>query len=253
MIPFFQYTELHVGPITIQVWGLLVALGMLTGLWYFYTQAKKRGLDGSLVLDLGLYAIIGGVLMARLFHIFLYEPAYYLANPAEMIAFWHGGSSSLGGFVGAAVAAIIFCKKRKITWGTFVPYFDIGILGLWLGWGIGRIGCFLIHDHPGTLSSFVLAVRYPAGARHDLGLYDSLLAFGIFIVFSLLFKKLVKKGSGLVALYSIITYATVRFFFDFLRIADVKYWYFTPAQWGMLTVVIALTLVLGKSTVRQPK
>lgn len=133
MIPYFQYTTIPLGPITLQVWGLLVALGMLVGLWLFYRRAKREGLSGEIVLDLALYLIIGGIIGARLFHVFLYEPQYYLGNPREIIAFWHGGASSLGGFVGAAIAGIIFYKKKQLTRELFMQYLDAGTPGFWLG------------------------------------------------------------------------------------------------------------------------
>jgi phosphatidylglycerol:prolipoprotein diacylglycerol transferase len=252
MIPYFTFTTIPLGPLTLQVWGLAVALGMLAGLALFYSQAKKKGLSTDLVLDIGIYSSIGGIIVARLFHIFLYEPAYYFARPQEMIAVWHGGMSSLGGFVGAALGIAFLIKKRKLGIKDILVYVDSGVLGLWLGWGIGRIGCFLIHDHPGTLSHFFLAVHYPGGARHDLGLYDSLLAFSIFGVFWFLAPRLHRKRPGGVFIFSALSYAFVRFFFDFLRIVDVRYGYLTPAQWGMLVVVFVLTFAVSKSTVRQP-
>jgi phosphatidylglycerol:prolipoprotein diacylglycerol transferase len=123
-----------------------------------------------------------------------------------------------------------------------------------LGWGVGRIGCFLIHDHPGTLTHFILGVKFPDGARFDLGLMESILGFILFVVFYFLFKKLIKIRFGLVAAYSIASYAVGRFLLDFLRATpdfpggDVRYMSLTPAQWGMLAVLAGLTLmfVLGK-------
>jgi len=122
-------------------------------------------------------------------------------------------------------------------------------VGLWLGWGIGRVGCFLIHDHPGTLSHFMLAVKYPGGARFDLGLMESILGFLLFGIFALLFSRLTKIRSGLVVGWSVACYAVARFFLDFLRAtdlpgSDVRYGGLTPAQWGMLTVVAVLTFKL---------
>ncbi len=253
MIPFFEYTTIPLGPITLQVWGLLVALGMAVGLWVFYARAKRRGLDTQIVLDLGLYMVLGGIIGARLMHVFVYEPAFYLAHPAEIIAFWHGGASSLGGFVGAAFAAIIFYRTKQFTWSSFVEYLDVGTPGFWLGWAIGRVGCFLIHDHPGTLSDFVLAVQFPGGARHDLALYEIFLALDIFIVSWILSAVFVKRRPGFVFIFATLQYAVVRFFLDFLRTVDVRYAGLTPAQWGMMGVAIGLTLVIIKSTVRQPK
>jgi phosphatidylglycerol:prolipoprotein diacylglycerol transferase len=191
--------------------------------------------------------------------VFFYDFSFYQKNIAEIIAIWHGGMSSLGGFVGAALTILLFVLKKKLSLKNFLPYLDIGALGLWLGWGIGRIGCFLIHDHPGTLSNFALAVKYPGGARHDLGLSDSLLGFGIFFLFFILYKtKVIKIGSGMLIRWSVFAYAVVRFFLDFLRAtdlarSDVRYFYLTPAQWGMLVVVLGLIIIEINGRLRRSK
>jgi phosphatidylglycerol:prolipoprotein diacylglycerol transferase len=258
MIPYFQLTSIPFGPITIQVWGLLVSLGIIAAVLLMSRLTKRQGLNKNLILDLAIWAIVGGFVGARLFHIFFYYPAFYLQYPSEIIKVWHGGLSSLGGFVGAALAVFIFARRRKFTLEKLLPYVDIASVSLWLGWGIGRIGCFLIHDHPGTLSHFVLAVQYPGGARHDLGLYDSLVSFVLFIIFFLLFKRFTKMRAGLVTAYSWMSYAIVRFLLDFLRASDltgsdVRYLHLTPAQWGMVGLVAGLTLWLkyGKMIPKQ--
>ncbi|MBU1613107.1 prolipoprotein diacylglyceryl transferase, partial [Patescibacteria group bacterium] len=149
-------------------------------------------------------------------------------------------------------------KKYHFSFNEILPYLDILSLGLWLGWGIGRIGCFFIHDHIGKLSNFFLAVDFsfvvPYGARHDLGLYDSLLGFLLFIVFILLSKKLIRLWAGLVAVWSFVCYAIVRFFLDFLRATDLdyidaRYAGLTPAQWGsiiFLASILTLSLFWNK-------
>lgn len=277
MIPYFQFNTIALGPITIQVWGLFVALGITAGITLAYFWAKKYLLSGEVVLDMAIWVLVGAFVMARVFHVVFYDPVFFINNPDEILKVWHGGASSLGGFVGAGLGLWLFAKKRKFTLKELLPYFDIGALALWLGWGIGRIGCFLIHDHPGTLTSFVLGVQYPCDmgtmfiaesedaqmmhgcVRFDLGLMESITGFLLFIIFYILFKKLIKIRWGLVAGFSTAAYAVIRFFLDFLRIpasmpgGDVRYLYLTPAQWGMIGVLIGLTLALVLGKVKQQK
>jgi phosphatidylglycerol:prolipoprotein diacylglycerol transferase len=259
MVPYFPFSSIPVGIFTVQVWGLMVSLGMIFGLLFARYLVKKQELNVDILLDLALWAIVGGFAGARFFHVVFYNFSFYRSNLLEIIAFWHGGMSSLGGFVGAAVTVVLFFWKKKLDFKVFLSYLDIGALGLWLGWGVGRIGCFLIHDHPGTLSHFFLAVKYPGGARHDLGLYDSLLGFSIFFLFFFLYKtKVIKIGSGMLIRWSVFVYAFVRFFFDFLRAidlsgSDVRYVNLTPAQWGMLAVVLGLIIVEISVRVRRNK
>lgn len=250
MIPFFQYNSIIIGPVVVQVWGIFVALGLLSAIFLAYFLAKKYLLSGDIILDICLWVLMGGILGARIFHIIFYEPVYYLTYPIDILKIWQGGLSSLGGFAGAALALWLFAKKRRFSLVKILPYIDISALSLWLGWAIGRVGCFFIHDHPGKLTDFFLAVNFPNGARHDLGLYDSLLALVLFIVYSLLFRKLIKIHWGLVAAFSFMDYALARFFLDFLRAdrsieyGDVRYFYLTPAQWGMALLFFGLTFML---------
>lgn len=256
MIPYFQFLHFNLGPVTIQVWGLCVAAGLLAAAFFISHLAKKYLLSKTLALDLVLWATLGGFVGARLGHVLFYSLDYYLARPIEILYVWHGGLSSFGGFTGAVIAVWIFAKVRRLKWKEFLPYADILTHGLWLGWGIGRLGCFLIHDHPGTLTHFIGAVQYPGGARHDLGLYESILGFLLFGFCYLVFPKFVKKQWGLVTAVSWLLYAVARFGLDFLRASDLpgsdaRYSGLTPAQWGMAALVLALTFLLVYGTMRR--
>ncbi len=258
MIPYFQANAFVFGPLTIQVWGLFVSLGILSSLILAYKLSSKYFLAEQVILDLGVWSIVGGLFMARIFHVVFYAPEYYLLHPSEIIYFWQGGASSLGGFVGAIFAIYIFAKIKHFNLKELWPYFDVMALSLWLGWAIGRIGCFMIHDHPGKLTDSFLAINFSAGARYDLGLFDSLLAWFIFIIFAILFKKLVKIRWGLVSQLSFMVYAFVRFWLDFLRATDVqqadaRYLMLTPAQWGMLVIFTGLTCWLIFDSIKRQK
>ncbi|MFH1790189.1 MAG: prolipoprotein diacylglyceryl transferase family protein [bacterium] len=259
MIPYFEYHVIAIGPIHLQVWGIFVSLGLLAGFFLADKLAKKYVLAQNVMIDIGIWALAGGLIMARIFHIFFYEPIYYLSDPVKMLMFWQGGFSSLGGFVGAFLAIWVFAKKRNFSFDDILPYFDIGAISLWLGWAIGRLGCFFIHDHPGRLTDFFMAVDFPAGARHDLGLYDSLLAIVLFASYFLLFKRLSKFHHGLVVIFSFMDYAIFRFLLDFLRAdqtfygGDARYLNLTPAQWGMASLFLALTTLIVWFMIRHHK
>jgi len=258
MLPYFQIDAVQVGPITLQVWGMWVSLGILVGVYLSYRLATRYFLSPVLMLDLAIWGIIGGLIGARLGHVLFYNFDYYFFHPAEIVKFWHGGASSLGGFLGAAVAIGILVVLRRLKFKELLAYLDIGMLSFWLAWGIGRIGCFFIHDHPGRLSNFFLAVNFPGGARHDLGLYESLFSFLLFTIYYLLFTRLIKIRWGLVFVYSLAAYAVGRFCLDFLRATDLpysdpRYFYLTPAQWGMAVVFLGLTFYLVWSKITKQK
>jgi len=253
MIPFFQIEGWVLGPIVIQSWGLMVALGIVAAVILADQYAKKLFLSRQVIWDIAWWSLVGGLIGARLFYILFYNLEYYIHNWPATLYFWQGGASSFGGFVGAWAALTIFAKARHFTFRELKPYIDIFSLGLWLGWAIGRSGCFLIHDHPGQLSNFFLAVQFSSGARHDLGLYEALLALFIFLVFWRLFKRLAKTGWGKVALYSWAAYSVGRFGLDFLRATDLpgsdqRFAFLTLTQWLIILFWLALTafLIWGK-------
>ena len=231
MIPYFQFTIIHFGFITIQVWGLMVALGILAATSVAAWKAKKDGLDPNYVWDLAFWVVLSAFIGARLFEVF-YQPAMYFANPIALLQFWNGGFSEMGGFIGAVIALVVYLRMHQLD---LKRYADVVAFGLPLGFAIGRIGCFLIHDHPGTLTHFILGVKYPDGIRHDHGLYLSIEGFLIFFFFLYLSKRGVKTGTYVYAF--LIIHGCVRFFLDFFRIIDVRYFFLTPAQYVSIGMV----------------
>ena len=136
------------------------------------------------------------------------------------------------------IAARIFFHVRKVS---FRAYSDPLALAVAPGWAVARLGCFVAHDHPGARTTFPLAVDFPAGPRHDLGLYDALFLFALAGVLLLLRRRRLLAGKLLPLLA--LLYAMGRFGLDFLRARDLKYVdarYFglTPAQYACFLLVV---------------
>jgi phosphatidylglycerol:prolipoprotein diacylglycerol transferase len=229
MLPYVGRTTFDLGPLTIQVWGLFAAIGVVAGTAFALREAKRRGLDPARAETLAFWTVILAFVGARLFHAVFYAPGWYAAHPAEILAVWKGGFSSFGGFIGASAA---FLWKGRALGLPFLKTADAFVPAAFLGLGCGRIGCYLIHDHPGTLAHdgwSWLAVRYPDGARYDLGL---LLGAADFLLFgALLALARRRRPDGTVLLAALSAYAPLRFGLDFLRADYVRYAGLTPAQW----------------------
>src|SRR5262249_30628801 len=121
-------------------------------------------------------------------------------------------------------------------------YADAVALGLAVGWIFGRTGCFTAHDHPGVRSSFFLAVRYPGGARLDLGLLELLFTI-VMTVILFVYARKPRVPGRVIGLFATMS-APVRFGLDFLRAtdytaerADQRYAGLTPAQWGCIALL----------------
>lgn len=240
MIPYLYFASVPLGPVHIQVWGFFVALGIVVGVLVGSREAVKRGLDKNTFVDLAGWVLVPALIGGRLFHVFVYDFAPYLSDPWSILYVWEGGMSSFGGFIGAGLGAWLFLRIKKLP---FFPYAEIGSFAFPLGYGIGRIGCFFIHDHPGTLSDSFIAVGYPGGARLDHGLLLSLLGFGIFGLFLLLRSRVIKTKAVMFFPALLVLYGLVRLPLDSFRawdlpLSDVRYFSYTPAQYGSVLLVI---------------
>ncbi|EKE10838.1 MAG: prolipoprotein diacylglyceryl transferase [uncultured bacterium] len=238
MIPYFALHVLSFGPIQIRVWGLFVAFGFLAGALLAQWFYKKQKLNQEILWNLATVIFVSSFVGARLFHVLFYEPSYFLSSPLEILKIWNGGFSVYGGFAGAFVSGILYLRKKKLN---IHDYAGASIFGLPVGLFIGRIGCFLIHDHPGTATDFFLAVKYPDGVSyHDNGLYLSI--NGLFLTILFLVMQKLKAPLYMYSSAFMIEYGAVRFFLDFTRTADARYLGLTPAQY--LSMVLFVTGII---------
>lgn len=251
-IPYIHPPSLDLGFLKLQSWGLLVACGFLFGAWFAAFWAKRFRLPSKPIYDFAMWAFLGGFVGAHLVHVFAYEPAILRKDPWALLYFWEG-VSSFGGFLGAGVVVLVYFRVSGLP---FLPYSDALALGMAPGWAIGRIGCFLAHDHIGKPTDFWLGVDFPPhvvtppGVRHDLGLYDSLVSWLLFAVLLVLVSRKVRHG--VLGAVLCIGYASARFFLDYLRAVDidnpdVRYFGLTPAQYGCFGLLLAGIILLLKS------
>ena len=249
MIPFVASQTYTVFGLTFQTWGTFVALAFVAATFIAYRRARHKGLDPNRVLDLAFWIFLASFIGARVLHVLVYEPSYYIIHPWEALDPRKPGFAIFGGFIGAATVFFLYARRHALDW---LAYADTLIWGLPWGCGIGRIGCFLIHDHPGTLTHFVLGVKYPDGSiRHDLGLYLSLIGFATGGLFLYLNRK--QRAPGFWFGTYMIIEGMVRFGLDFLRIVDVRYFGLTPTQYLSIPLCLAgLWLVRRGSRIMRP-
>jgi phosphatidylglycerol---prolipoprotein diacylglyceryl transferase len=216
VIPWFELPSLSLGPITIQSFGVLSALGILVAVSLAARAARQLGKDPQVLLDFAVVGVLSGVVMGHLVHLFFYHPEE-LDSPWRLLMVWDG-LSSMGGLLGGVAAALVWFRLKRIRVHDYADAFALGIAP---GWGIARIGCFTVHDHPGVLTDFFLAVRFPDGPRHDLGLYEAILLLSVGALLWAFHRRGALRGYLLAVLA--LLYGTGRFLLDFLRADDVAY------------------------------
>jgi phosphatidylglycerol:prolipoprotein diacylglycerol transferase len=239
MIPYYQTPSFELGPFHLEVFGVFVALGVWLAAEVLARQARREGLDSKPVQDFAIWGLIGGVVMGHWVHLFGYHHEE-IKSVWSIFTVW-SGLSSFGGLLGGVLAAMIFFRVKKVP---FSKYADAFALGVAPGWGVARIGCFAVHDHPGVPSHLFFAVNFPAswgGPRLDLGLIDAIWLFSIAGLLFALRRRVLMKGLLLPLLA--VLYAIGRFTFDFFRAYDLayidkRYFGLTPAQYGCMMLVV---------------
>lgn len=205
----------EVGPFEVRYYGLFYALGFIIAYLMLPYLAKLKNINLSKddAGDFILYLLVGVVLGARLAYVIFYNPFFYLNNAAEIIKLWHGGLSFHGGFLGAILAAYIFCKKRKIE---FYDIADITVVPVALALALGRIGNFINAELYGRITDASWCIDYsknqyvqdlPSGCRHPSQIYESLKNFFIFAALWFIKGKKLPKGFmfwSFVALYGLL-------------------------------------------------
>ncbi|HLB12888.1 MAG TPA: prolipoprotein diacylglyceryl transferase, partial [Dehalococcoidia bacterium] len=141
--------EIAFDPILIQVgsfqlsWhGVFSALAVALAVWFGQRRMRIAGLPPESFGRITVWAILGGVIGARLFHIFDHLP-YYLENPLQAFSFWEGGLAVYGAFAGGILGAILAVRREGLrVW----PLLDAGAPAMLVGQAVGRLGCLTNGD-----------------------------------------------------------------------------------------------------------
>lgn len=215
----------HSGQVTIYSYGVLVASGVLLGLWYARRQAPRLGLDPEKVWNLGLYLVLSALVVAKIWLV-LSAWSYYAANPREIIstAVFQSGGTFYGGVVGAVAMILAYTYVQKMP---LLSVMDCYAAAIPLGHSIGRLGCFFAGCCFGKPTALPWAVVFtsPAAARlagtplgiplHPTELYESAAEFLNFLFIAWLGKR--QSFSGQMIGTYFILYGVARGIIEFFR------------------------------------
>jgi phosphatidylglycerol:prolipoprotein diacylglycerol transferase len=219
----------------IHVFGILVAIAVVLGIWLARKRAKPMGVDAEKLESLINWMLLCGFICAHVLDEIFYHPDEIARNPLSLIFLWEG-ISSFGGFTGAALGIFLW-KRFKNPKERLLPYADLILSVLPIAWIIGRLGCSVVHDHKGAAAAApnLFTVIFPnEGPHYDLGLLEMLYSIVISAVVMLLWRK--KRPPGTYIAVTSLMYAPVRFVLDFLRLdvgptGDRRYLDLTFAQY----------------------
>lgn len=222
----------HIFGIPVHFFGVMIALGLLFGVFIAYIEAKRKKLDVEKLFDIAIYAMISAIVGARVFYILFYNLSYYLNNPAEIIRINEGGLSIHGGLIGAFIFAFFYFRKHKLS---FFKYADAIAPGIILGQGIGRIGCDVFGK--------VMAIPRPWGIEregqllHPTQLYEFVLNY---VVFFILWRKRKHiRYDGQLFIWYIILFSINRSIVEFFRNNPLI------GGWFSISYLLSMLLIVG--------
>lgn len=238
-----------IGPLKLQVFGPLVAAGVILGYQRCLHYAKKKDVDEFISRDMMFWVLVTGFVISHWVSVLFYFPEDVAANPLVLVMIWNG-LSSVGGFFGALVGMFWYLHKQK---QPVLVYADMLIYGLLVGFTMGRLGCSLVHDHPGSVvdASHILAVGpWPDGQfRLDLGLLEFLYLVPVTLFIHYVFDWAKARPGKLLGTVCLL-YAPYRFVLDTMREKDKLYLGLTTAHYATLIILsVGLYLVF----IRKPK
>jgi phosphatidylglycerol:prolipoprotein diacylglycerol transferase len=183
-------TGFQVGPFTIHYYGLIILAGIAAALVLTGREAKKEGKNLDFLLDAFPWIFLGGVVGARIWHIFTPPESmvargittrYYLTHLLEALAVWKGGVGIIGAVLGGSLALWAYAWRRNESASAWL---DILAPGIALAQAFGRLGNFINQEVYGLPSNLPWAIfidpqhRLPGYSQiatyHPLFAYESL-------------------------------------------------------------------------------
>ncbi len=175
---------IHLGPLTLSYFGLILLLAMAVGGVISYRRARARGQDPELVIDALTWGLIGAVILARLFYIWnpppsvaeLYSRRWYLTHPFDLqvgpLAIWSGGFGPAGALLGGLLGVFIFLKRRGVDIWLWADILTPGSLA---GLAIACLANIVNQQMygPPTSLPWGIAVLSPVPPYNDLNLYPA--------------------------------------------------------------------------------
>lgn len=252
---------IHLGPLYFRFYGIILMLGALAAAMLARWMMRREDRDPDLVWDAFMWALVFGIIGARLYHVFTpseslraqgIDTLYYLTHPLEILSTWRGGLGMPGAILGGALGLFIFARRRKISFGMMLDYAAPGVA---LAQAIGRWGNFVNQELYGPPTDlpwgiFIRPENRLAGYElyerfHPLFFYESLWNLGLALLLIWVWRRF--KGrllAGDLFLLYLVGYPLGRFLLEFIRVDIVRAYGLNLNQSLMLLTALGSALAL---------
>jgi phosphatidylglycerol:prolipoprotein diacylglycerol transferase len=252
-VPFLVITDpfppgFFLGPLQLRFYGLAYAIAFLVGTAVASRHLARKGVPSDVTNSIAFWAIVFGLIGARLYYDVQSGWWYYLTHPQHILAVWEGGMAFFGAIFAAVAVLVVMARRHHIN---FWDLLDAGVLFAAVGQPIGRLGNVMNGEILGPPSDLPWAIRYtnPASMAPHLGvayqpanLYEAL---GVLVILGvLLYIRRRGVPSGVMGLTYLVLYPVSQLILFYWR-TD----YETPAilfglkQAQLTAIVMLLTIV----------
>lgn len=239
----------------IRYYGLIIVLAMLLAAWVAARLAKRDGRDPEHIWGALTWAIIPGIILARLWFVFFppisltagcvtavttdicRDTAWMLQNITNLqngpLAIWSGGLSIFGAVAGGFLGAYIYIRRNKLALGAWLDIAAVALpigqaIGRWANWvnqelygGVTNLPWGISIDSAHRVTPYGSTVDYPVATTlfHPLFLYESFWSILAFILLLNVFTRFRNRlFPGDIFLFYIMQYSFIRFLLEFLRV-----------------------------------
>ena len=236
------------GPLSIHMYGLIIACGLVAAVLYACRRSKQFGLKEDDILDGVLYVTPFAILCARAYYcVFSWD--MYRDDPISVLYIWEGGLAIYGGVLGALAGVSVFCLVKKIRLGALL---DIVSLGFLIGQSAGRWGNFFNREAFGAPTDSFLrmglfnSITQTTEYYHPTFLYESVWNLCGFVLLHFLSKK--RRYDGQIALGYVAWYGLGRCLIEGLRMDSLWWGPFRVSQLlaGVSCAAAVIVLLLNR-------
>lgn len=224
-----------IGGFTFYTHGLLAVVGIVVGAIILSHLAKKSSLNRNFLFDNVVYAVLFGIIGARLTYYFIYSSQFQ--SLSDILKLWQGGLVSYGGFILGGIAMWILFKIQK---QPVLKWFDLAAIAFFAGLFFGRLGNLFAGEYAG----FITTSRFALGGVIPVTLYEGIMDLGIFFALWLIYRRISSLSTGIIFSIGLIVYGIGRFVIDFWRDETNLLGTISLGQLASLAVVILGTSIL---------
>jgi len=244
--------------LSIRYYGLLFASGLVLSIYLLSRIFKMEHMASGNLEKLTTYGVVGIILGARLGHCLFYEPAYYLANPIEMVLpikmleeggirfTGYQGLASHGGALGLIIALILYARKTK---QSLIATIDLIAVVAPFGGAFIRLANLMnseIIGMPTTRPWGFIFERIDNVPRHPAQLYEAIAYFVIFAITFILYKtKRESLRNGFFFGLTLTLIFTARFFIEFVKERQVSFEANMPLDMGQILSIPYVIVGVG--------